>query len=470
MLYNNITFLLLFFPVLLVMYYALAFSRFLQNTLLFVASIALYTLGDKFYAALLLGVIIFTYIMGLIVGKCSNRRGRVFLLIIGCIGDIGALFWFCYYNWLADNINGILEVNYLPLFEYAIPLGISIYTLNAISYIVDVYKDRIISEKNIINLGLYISFFATIVAGPLMEYEEMKKQIKDRKSSFNNIADGVCRFAEGLVKRVIIANNIGIVVDRVFALNSYGGNNYSMPLLLSWFGMICAVLYVYISLVAYSDMAIGLGSIFGFTLPENFKHPFMAKSICEFISRWHITLVDWLKKYIYEPLGGNKKGKFVRSVAVAGILGGLWYGGNWPTVIAGLYIFLLIVIEKITLLDEREGYNALKHIYVLLISAIGILMLRSDSGIQIIKFVGSLFGFGGNGIYDSSIVMYLREYYFAIIPGILLLFPVKEWLSKHKRIEMVYKIVYVFFMPILVLLSMIFIAGDGYIPVVNIGF
>lgn len=430
---SGITFLLYFFPVVLTGYYILSFSKTLRNVWLFMLSLVFYAWGEPVYIFLMILSVMFNYVCGVLVSKADKKKYRRIWLIISCLGNLVVPGVFVYSDFVIELINSIYGEARVASLNLLIPLGISIYTLKAMSYVFDVYKGNAKVQKNPIYLGLYISFFPHLLAGPIVRYETFEKQIIDRKTDISLVSEGICRFSEGLVKKILIVDNLAVVADQIFSLSSGGDNVTKTPVMLAWLGAFAFTMQFYFELSSYSDMAIGLGKMFGFTSYENFKYPFMACSVSEFMRRWNISLGEWFDEYVYTPLGGKKssnKDKMIRNVFVVWLLTGIWYGAGWTYIWWGVTVFAFILFETLFGLEKREGYIGIRRAYVWIVMMITMVIFRSDGGNQIIRYFGNMFGLSDNGFYSPTVYMYVKEYGLVFAAAIVLLFPVKKILCE----------------------------------------
>lgn len=342
MLFSSMTFLFAFLPVTLILYF-LAKDRY-KNYILLVASLIFYAWGEPKYILLMILSIVFNYLMALRIDRNRKRNKRKkFDLILAVVVNIGALFVFKYLNFAVDNINYAFGFN-INSPDLVLPIGISFYTFQILSYVIDVYRRKVKTQKNIFTLGTYIALFPQLIAGPIVRYETIEKQLEKREHSIERFCDGFRRFIVGFGKKVLIANNVAILADAVF-------NNPTSIALNPWIimlGLLAYTLQIYYDFSGYSDMAIGLGKIFGFDFDENFNYPYSATSITDFWRRWHISLTTWFRDYLYIPLGGNRcsKIKWVRNFFIVWLLTGLWHGASWNYVLWGLFYAVILLIEK----------------------------------------------------------------------------------------------------------------------------
>lgn len=325
-------------------------------------------------------------------------------------GNLSLLFYFKYLNFALTNLN-------LQTTKIVLPIGISFFTFQAMSYALDVYLNRGELQKNILNEGLYVSFFPQLIAGPIVRYETIAYEIKNRIETFKDFNKGVERFIIGLAKKVVLANNLAIVADAAFILFNKD-NISSLSLSFAWLGAIAYTLQIYFDFSGYSDMAIGFGKMFGFHFLENFNYPYVAKSVTEFWRRWHISLSSWFRDYIYIPMGGSRVSSKIivfRNLFFVWLLTGIWHGANWTFIVWGIYFFILIAFEKITNIHQHVGITS--RIYTLLSVLIGWVLFRSQNIDFAIQYFKSMLNFGF--IFDNNFVMYLQEYGIFLFIGVV---------------------------------------------------
>ncbi len=482
MVFSSITFLFYFLPIVIVGYYCLSFSRALQNIWLFALSILFYGWGEPFYVILILGSICLNWVFGLLVGAFEKKkRHKKIVLIVACIANIGVLAIFKYTNFICDTINTILETEqFLKVSEISLPIGISFFTFQALSYVIDVYRGDAKPQKNPLNLGLYIAFFPQLIAGPIVRYNSIEEQILHRKASWTQVAEGCCRFVPGLIKKILISNNMATIADQVFELATAGSSVKAVPVLLAWLGAIAYTLQLYYDFSAYSDMAIGLGKMFGFEFEENFRYPFASKSIREFMSRWHISLSTWFHQYVYLPLGGSRvvnQDLMVRNLFIVWLLTGIWHGAAWTFVWWGLYFFVLILVEKVIMFESWEGHDIGKRIYTIVAVVIAMTLFRSESMWQFSQMLLNMTGLNQNGFYSAHVIMFLKEFWPVFVAGILCLFPTGDYIKQRlfaKKIHPVIKVgasfVYVAGMLVLFWICTVILAKGGYNPFIYFNF
>ncbi len=372
MVFSSLVFIFVFLPIFFLIYFIS--KNKLKNTIIFIFSLLFYSWGEPKYCILMLISILFNYLFAKLIDKHKNKA-KIFL-ILSIIFNIGLLIIFKYADFSILNINNIFNLNIKTL-GFLLPIGISFYTFQAISYVVDVYRKKVKVQNNIINLGAYIALFPQLIAGPIVRYETIEKQLSDRKITIDKFTSGLRRFIIGLGKKVIIANNVAIIADTIFN----AGVTESGALIL----IIATLAYtfqIYFDFSGYSDMAIGLGKMLGFDFLENFKYPYISKSITEFWRRWHISLSSWFRDYVYIPLGGNRvpKWKWIRNVLIVWAITGLWHGASWNFVLWGLYFAVILLIEKLFLHKILEKLpNILRWIYAFVLICFGWIIFRIEN-------------------------------------------------------------------------------------------
>ena len=378
MLFSSLTFLFSFLPCLLLLYFIVP-KRFikLKNMILLVFSLCFYAWGEPKYIILMLGTVLISYLFGLAIhayGEKGQKQKQRFVFVLSVITVLSSLVYFKYMNFLLANVSFLLPFDFKTA-NIILPIGISFYTFQILSYLIDLYRGKLKVQKNFFHLALYISFFPQLIAGPIVQYETIEDQLMNRKESFDKVINGLERFIIGLGKKVIIANQTAVIADAIY--NSQTLSNYSS--LVYIVGMLAYTFQIYFDFSGYSDMAIGLGKIFGFEFLENFNYPYIANSVTEFWRRWHISLTTFFREYLYIPLGGNRvsKGKWVRNMLVVWLLTGLWHGAAWNFILWGLYYFILLYLEKTILKEALEKLpNVLKYIVTFIIVNIGWLLFR----------------------------------------------------------------------------------------------
>lgn len=408
MLFTSISFLYYFLPIVIILYFIV--PKKFKNFILFLSSIFFYFCGEPIYTFLMIGEIFIAYVGARYLEKHRKKSILVSLLAI----HIGALGLFKYSDFTINNINQIFGSK-IPLLKLALPIGISFYTFQIISYVVDVYRGKVKAQKSFLKLATYVSLFPQLIAGPIVRYETIEKELDSRTSNFENFAYGVRRFVIGLGKKVLIANMLGELCD-VFSTTN------EKSILFYWIFAISYSLQIYFDFSAYSDMAIGLGRMFGFHFLENFNYPYISKSITEFWRRWHMSLSSWFRDYVYMPLGGNRKGTIilVRNIFIVWALTGIWHGANWTFVIWGLMFGIMLIIEKLFLTKHLEKMpSILQRIYVLFTVMISFIIFNANSIGEAWNNIIGLFGANGESLINASTVYYLKSYLVVLVIAII---------------------------------------------------
>lgn len=382
MVFSSVSFLFFFLPLLILVYFLI--PKKFRNYCLLAFSLFFYFFGEKWYVFLLITSCVFNYVFGILIEKKKKRL----YLILGLLFNISLLFYFKYTNFFIDNFNNLFGLNIVTL-NVVLPLGISFFTFQNISYLIDVYRSDVSSEKNVLNYITYITLFPQLVAGPIVRYKDIRDELKTRKESFGNFGKGVFRFTIGLGKKVLIADTAYNLI--------VGINQIEMTVVSIWLLAFLYTIQIYYDFSGYSDMAIGLGHMFGFDFKENFNYPLISGSITEFWRRWHMSLSGFFKDYVYIPLGGSKcsKIKTIRNIFIVWLLTGLWHGSSWNFIIWGIYFFVFLIIEKLILKKYLKN-GLISHIYTIIIILISFLIFNITDINTLLKLVGGLFGYGVN--------------------------------------------------------------------------
>lgn len=390
MVFSSTIFLCVYLPLVLLGYYICPKKG--RNLFLLIASLVFYAWGEPKYVFLMIFSILVNYIFGRLMDKHRENKKRLkLMLVLSVVIDIGLLSVFKYTDFIITNVNAIFGANF-DLLNIALPIGISFYTFQAMSYTIDVYRNDVRVQKNLIDFGMYITMFPQLIAGPIVRYADVQDQLADRSVTTADFSEGVMRFVVGLGKKVLLANQMGAVWSEIYAL---GGD---VSALMAWTGAIAYTFQIYFDFSGYSDMAIGLGRMFGFKFPENFRYPYQSVSITDFWRRWHITLSTWFKEYLYIPLGGNRRGlaRQALNLLIVWSLTGFWHGAGWNFVLWGLYYFVILFIEKLFLLKALDKLpKFFRHVYALLLIIIGWVIFASDDVSVLLPFLGSMFGANG---------------------------------------------------------------------------
>ena len=416
MIFSSLTFLFVFLPFVLLIYY-ISKDKY-RNYILLLVSLLFYSWGEPKFVILMLVSIVFNYYFAIFIDKYrENKRITKVILVGSLIFNIGLLFFFKYFNFFIDNFNSLFSGN-ISIMKITLPIGISFYTFQILSYVVDVYREDVCVQKNICYLGAYISFFPQLIAGPIVRYCDIEKQLNNRIVNFDKVVVGIRRFIIGLGKKVIIANNVAIIADTIFNSNNLG--DFGLGILI--IGTLAYTIQIYFDFSGYSDMAIGLGKLFGFDFLENFNYPYIATSITDFWRRWHISLSSWFRDYVYIPLGGNRvsKLKFLRNIFVVWMLTGLWHGASWNYVIWGIYFGIILMFEKLVYGKFLKKFPIiLQWLYSFILINIGWVIFRVEDLSRISLFTSnvSLINFLANNYNLFNQLPFL-------ILGLILAFPI----------------------------------------------
>ena len=434
MLFSSITFLFYFLPILLIIYFIV--PKKFKNLVLFIFSLFFYFYGEPKYGFLLLLSCIINYIMGNLIDK-YRKRAKVFL-IIALMYNIGQLIYFKYLDFFIENINNIFNTN-IGFMYIVMPIGISFFTFQTISYVVDIYNKKVESSKSFLNFATYVCLFPQLVAGPIVRYETIASELKNRKSNFDTFALGVKRFTIGLAKKVLIANLLGEMCTSLASLP----NGSVMSYLLEAVGY---TLQIYFDFSGYSDMAIGLGLFFGFHFLENFNYPLVASSITDFWRRWHISLSSFFRDYVYIPLGGNRVSllKWIRNIFIVWFLTGFWHGASWNFILWGLYFAVILVLEKKIYGKYLNNTKVLKYIYTIGLVVISFVIFNRETIGDIKIFLSSMFGLNNLPLINTETLYYIRSYLILLIIAIIASTPLLKVIgNKIKKLEFLEPVIYI---------------------------
>lgn len=429
MVFSSLTFLCIFLPCVLILDRILR-NIHLKNALLLAASLLFYAYGEPVYVFLMMASALLNFVSALLIDKLgNNNKLRKAFLALGVIVNLGALVFFKYSVFLVTSFNSASGLS-LHVPDVTLPLGISFFTFQAMSYVIDVYRKDCDVQKNFGRLLLYISFFPQLIAGPIVKYRDIEAQILSRKVTSGLTADGIVRFASGLAKKVFIANNVAVIADAV-----YGALGTGIDAKTAWLGAAAYMLQIFFDFSGYSDMAIGLGLMFGFKFKENFDHPYIAESIKDFWRRWHISLSSWFKDYLYIPLGGNRKGK-IRTIINKFIVfacTGIWHGANWTFLLWGLYHGTFLMIEEVIPKKEKNALlKVLSHVYLIFVVMTGFVLFRSESMGEFADMIKAMFSFEGGTVSSTMLFAKLLNplNIAALLAGIVFSMPVGEKIRK----------------------------------------
>lgn len=438
MVFSSIAFIMYFMPVFFLVYYILPASY--KNAWLFLASLGFYyygVRGNPGYLLLMIMSVVVNFVTGKLIAAQKTKRARKAWLVVGIVYDLGWLILFKYLGFLIENLNALFGAMHvkvqLETWNLILPIGISFYTYQIISYLVDVYRRETKAEKSLISLGTYLCMFPQLIAGPIVNYHLIQEQLHKRKHSMEKVESGLKVFALGLAYKVLLANRVGHLWTEVTAI---GYESISTPL--AWMSIVAYSLQLYFDFYGYSLMAIGLGRMMGFDFPQNFNNPYMAVSMTDFWRRWHMTLGGWFREYVYIPLGGNRGGfaKTVRNMFVVWLLTGLWHGASWNFVLWGLLLFVLLFVEKAGLGKVLERHKALGHIYMILWIPLSWLVFVITDLSQLGIYLQKLFPFFGNAgtvLFQGDYLKYGKTYGIYLVLGILFATGVQEKLLKKNK-------------------------------------
>lgn len=418
MLFSSIPFLFYFLPIVLLLYFAV--PNKLKNVVLLLSSLFFYGWGEPKLLIVMLVSIAQGYVFGLLIEKyCDKKRSKVFLFA-SLFFSFGMLAYFKYANFFIDNFNALTGMS-IPLLKIALPIGISFYTFQMVSYVIDVYRKDVKSQRNFINLATYISMFPQLIAGPIVRYSDIAIQLEKRSHTIEKAAIGARRFIIGLSKKVLLANVLGELVV-VFKVSN------DKSVLFYWVYALAFLFQIYFDFSGYSDMAIGLGKIFGFDFIENFNYPYISSSISEFWRRWHISLGSWFRDYLYIPLGGNRvsKPRFVFNIFIVWMTTGLWHGAEWTFVLWGLFFAVILMLEKFFLLKFIEKTYVFKHIYVLLLVILSFVLFDASSVVEAFERIGGMFGAQGLPAFSQEAVYYLQSYAIVFVFAVIACTPLPK--------------------------------------------
>ena len=407
MLFSSTTFLFAFLPLVLITYYIV--PRMFRNLVLFVFSLVFYAWGEPVYIVLMIASTIVAYITGLLADKGRKNTGKhvpLVAMLFAIVWNLGLLLFFKYTDFFIGAANGIFGSDF-PVLGLSLPIGISFYSFQTLSYVIDVYRGEVSSQKNFLSLATYVALFPQLIAGPIVRYKDIAEQLSQRRETLSQFSSGVKRFTIGLGKKVILANSIGALFDTIS-----NTQQSELSVAASWLGIIAYTFQIYFDFSGYSDMAIGLGKMFGFDFLENFNYPYISNSITDFWRRWHISLSSWFRDYVYIPLGGNRKGKVRQciNIMIVWFLTGFWHGANWNFMIWGVYFGIILLCEKLFLSKALQKCPAvIKHIYALLLIVIGWGIFAFEDTTALIQNFKNMFGAGNLPLINSQTVFWLAQ-------------------------------------------------------------
>lgn len=475
MLFSSTVFIYLFLPAVLFIYYLfLRKNRTLSNIFLFIVSVCFYGWGEPKFVFVMLASVALNWLFGLGVHKFKNSQKPQYakLCVFGAVVvNIGLLFVFKYLNFTENIICKIFNLS--PKIPYiALPIGVSFFTFQALSYVVDVYRGKGEVQKNVLNVGLYIAFFPQLIAGPIVRYETVAKEIKSRRETAQGFFDGFARFVIGLSKKVLLANGLGVLADEAFKVLSSGGE---LSVGFAWLGALAYSFQIFFDFCGYSDMAIGLGRMFGFHFLENFDYPYISASITEFWRRWHISLGTWFRDYVYFPMGGSRvNGKrLVLNLFTVWLLTGIWHGANLTFIVWGLMYFVLLTIEKLTGINKKikdKKLSIFGWIYTMFFVIIGWVFFRSDSISKALIYIGYMFGKGKLSAFDPNFIGYISQYGFMMAVGAVCSVPLFKNLWQKVNKNLFTDILHTVCLLGLFVLSLTSLISDSYNPFIYFNF
>ncbi|MBE7024141.1 MAG: MBOAT family protein [Ruminococcaceae bacterium] len=460
MLFSSIPFLYYFLPLVILVYFLS--PKFLRNSVLLLFSLGFYAWGEPKYVFLMIGTVILNYVLGLLIEKFRGRTLSKVFVVLSVVSALGALGYFKYADFFIENFVRITGIQ-AELLNIVLPIGISFYTFQILSYTVDVYRGQVRAQGNPITLGAYIALFPQLIAGPIVRYSDVERQLLERTHSFEKCASGIRRFILGLSKKILLANTLGELGEAFYAAGD-------KSVLFCWLFVFSYMLQVYFDFSGYSDMAIGLGKIFGFDFMENFRYPFCASSISDFWRRWHISLGSWFRDYVYIPMGGNrvKTPRFLLNIFTVWFLTGFWHGAEWNFIIWGLYFGVLLLAEKLLFSKYLKKTKVLCHFYVLFLVSVSFAIFSASGFGDAIHLVGGMFGSKELPLVSDSFIYNLRNYGFVLIIAALAATPLfvrlKERLDKNKTTKSVLEILEIPFLLLLLVVSTAYLVDGSFNP------
>lgn len=410
MVFSSIPFLYYFLPCVLILYF-LAPGRY-KNFVLLLTSLVFYAWGEPRFVLVMLLTILQGYVFGLLIERYRDRRAKVCLAVSAAF-SLGLLGYCKYADFFIENFNVLTGLS-VPLLKVTLPIGISFYTFQILSYIVDVYRGTVPAQHSFVDLGAYIAMFPQLIAGPIVRYSDISVQLRERVHSVSKCAQGVRRFAIGMGKKVLFANTLGELCS-IFKASD------DKSVLFFWMYAFACSLQLYFDFSGYSDMAIGLGKVFGFDFLENFNYPFISKSVTEFWRRWHMSLGSWFRDYVYIPLGGNrvKKARWLCNLMIVWFLTGFWHGAAWNFIAWGLFFGVLLIIEKLWFMKALEKTGPLCHVYVVLVVLFSFMLFDATDISQALSYIGSMFGTGGFPLVSAESLYYLKSYALILLAALV---------------------------------------------------
>jgi alginate O-acetyltransferase complex protein AlgI len=459
MLFSSIPFLYYFLPAVLIVYFLV--PKYLKNTVLLLFSLVFYGWGEPKYVVLMVASILMFYGCGLAIGKAKEQKLKKFWLIVSVVVSLSLLGIFKYADFFVSSVNAATGLS-IPLLRLALPIGISFYTFQCLSYTIDVYRGNAAVQYNPISFGAYVSLFPQLIAGPIVRYVDVARELESRTHSWEKVSLGLRRFIIGLAKKIIIADNFAVLM-KLFRESG------EQSVLFYWMYAIAFTMNIYFDFSAYSDMAIGLGKIFGFHFIENFNYPYISRSIQEFWRRWHMSLGSWFRDYVYIPLGGNRvsKARWVFNTLAVWMLTGLWHGAAWNFVLWGLLYAALLLFEKFVPAVTKLP-RVLSHVYVMLMVTLGFVLFNAESLSQVASDVGGMFGFAGVPLVNKETLYYLASYGVLFVAGFIGATPIvrntAKKLSEHPKTGKIIAVLEPVFLLALLLICTAYLVDGSFSP------
>jgi len=452
MVFSSIPFLFFFLPLCLICYFLVPFK--IKNIILLIFSLLFYAWGEPIYIVLMIFSSIVDYCNGRLIEKYPKKK-KIFLILSITI-NLGLLGFFKYGDFFINNINHLLHTS-IPLLNIGLPIGISFFTFQTMSYSIDVYRGDVKAEHNFLTFMTYVCMFPQLIAGPIVRYETVSEELHKRTITWDGFCEGMMRFLQGLFKKVLIANSVGYLFTSITSL-PFG----EISVLSAWLATIAFTFQIYFDFSGYSDMAIGMGKMLGFTYPENFDHPFISKSITEFWRRWHISLSTWFRDYVYIPLGGNRK-HAIRNLLIVWGLTGFWHGASWNFMLWGIYFGVLLVLEKYVLKDKIDKIpNFIRHLLTMLLVVISFWIFSFENMSELLNFGSILFGLSHHAFIDSHFLFYFGSYFIMIIIAGLFSTPIYQKLKERLKGKwmIIVPIIYI----VLFIITIALLVSDTYNP------
>lgn len=469
MLFSSAVFLFFFLPIVIIVYF---FSpKKLKNFVLLLFSIVFYTWGEGLLVVLILLSALIDYSCAILIDKGKKKLG----LICSLIFNLGILIYFKYANFVFDNIKTFLNYfelkseSTIQLANISLPIGISFFTFQTMSYTIDVYRGKVKANKNFIDFATYVAFFPQLIAGPIVRYTDIKNELTNRKHSYSQFSSGIERFIIGLSKKMLIANNCGFIADGMFSLS-----NSDLSMSMAWIGLLAYTMQIYFDFSGYSDMAIGLGKMFGFNFPENFNYPYISITVREFWRRWHITLSNWFKDYLYISLGGNRNGKLQTyiNLSIVFFITGLWHGASWTFVLWGLFHGFFIILERVkmhALFQKIPPFFS--HFYLLFVVMMSWVLFRSDSISHALYYYKSLFSFSTPINFEYLNFYLTTESTIGLMLAILFSIPFHNVFNRLKSINITFKLTLkTLALALLFVINIFYVANESYNPFIYFRF